>query len=174
MRYCTCCNGSFAQMLAAGSRQNARCPQCGSLERHRLLMFFLKEKTNLFTDSLRLLHIAPHETLKSAFQKISNIEYTGLEKLPDDGLFSAIICVHFLDKTADQARSAKRLFRALEPGGWAVIMVPAHLNDQEIQKCLTGAGFVVRVDRFNETFTSGERKRYALGEDLIYYCEKLE
>jgi hypothetical protein len=173
MHYCVCCNGSFARMLPAGGRQNVRCPQCDSLERHRLLTFFLKEKTNLFTDSLRLLHIAPHEALKDTFHKIPNIEYAGMEKLPDDGLFSAIVCIHFLEKIADRARTASRLFRALESGGWAVIMVPAHL-DQGMQECLAEAGFVVRVDRFNEAFTSGERNRYVLADDPIYYCEKPE
>ena len=41
------------------SRKNALAPDSMSLERHRLMWLFMKEKTNFFTDNLRFLHIAP-------------------------------------------------------------------------------------------------------------------
>ena len=41
------------------SRPNALAPHSLSLERHRLLWLYLKERTGFFTDNLRVLHIAP-------------------------------------------------------------------------------------------------------------------
>ena len=39
-------------------RENAVFPDSMSLERHRLMWLFLNEKTNLFKDNLKFLHIA--------------------------------------------------------------------------------------------------------------------
>jgi hypothetical protein len=41
------------------SRPNALCPSSLSLERHRLMWLFLKQKTDFFTAPKKLLHIAP-------------------------------------------------------------------------------------------------------------------
>lgn len=49
--YCPVCERDFRKFLPDGhiKRENAQCPKCGSLERHRLLWLFLQTKTNLFT-----------------------------------------------------------------------------------------------------------------------------
>ena len=62
---CPCCNGHFRKFLPYGikQRQNAQCPRCGSLVRHRLLWLYLKNKTNFFKDSLKVLDIAPTEDI---------------------------------------------------------------------------------------------------------------
>src|SRR5687768_6477471 len=51
--------------IAAGStpRDHALCVVCGSLERHRLLMLYLRQRTNLFRDELSVLHFSPERGL---------------------------------------------------------------------------------------------------------------
>ena len=41
------------------SRENAIAPDSMSLERHRLMWLYMKEKPNFFTANLKFLHIAP-------------------------------------------------------------------------------------------------------------------
>jgi len=47
--YCNICDRHYRKFFSAGEnrRANARCPGCGSFERHRLMMYFLEEKTNI-------------------------------------------------------------------------------------------------------------------------------
>ena len=42
--YCICCRGIFRKFLPFGlvQRKNALCPNCKILERHRLLLYYLK------------------------------------------------------------------------------------------------------------------------------------
>lgn len=58
---CPICNGAYRQMLPAGKQQrpNAICPFCLSYERHRLEWLYLRAKTNIFANNLRILHFAP-------------------------------------------------------------------------------------------------------------------
>ena len=57
------------------SRKNALAPHSMSLERHRLIWLYLKNKTNFFADQLRFLHIAPEYCYKARFKKLENIDY---------------------------------------------------------------------------------------------------
>ena len=79
---CSCCGGTFRTFLPAGGlqqRQNARCPGCGSLERHRLLWLYLQQKTNLFSDSLRMLHVAPEYMMQKKLLSFPNITYMSVD-----------------------------------------------------------------------------------------------
>lgn len=78
---CPICDGHFRKFLPSGVklRPNARCPRCGSLERHRLLWLYLRDKTNLFTDNLKLLDIAPMDCLQRKFRAMPNIDYISVD-----------------------------------------------------------------------------------------------
>ena len=58
---CPCCGGRFRKFLPYGvsPRANAQCPRCGSKARQRLVWLYLKDRTKLFSDHLRVLHFAP-------------------------------------------------------------------------------------------------------------------
>lgn len=73
--YCPCCDKSFREFMTHRSRKNAKCPYCSSLERHRLLWLYLKHKTNLFADSLKVLHMAPEASFSPILQSQSNLDY---------------------------------------------------------------------------------------------------
>jgi SAM-dependent methyltransferase len=125
------------QIVGSGLR-NAMCPVCGSFDRVRLLYLFLKFKTNLFTEPVRLLHIAPEKPLSDIFIKHNNINYlTGdinpgqvMEKMDitaihyPDNTFDAILCNHVLEHIPDDRKAMRELLRVLKPDGWAILQVP--------------------------------------------------
>ncbi len=65
-RECPVCGTKRRKFLPYGyviSRDNALCPNCLSLERHRLLWLWLQRESDLFEQRPRLLHVAPEVCL---------------------------------------------------------------------------------------------------------------
>lgn len=139
---CPVCEKSFSKFLSYGSkvaqRDNALCPNCLSLERHRLLWLYLNTKTDFFTTPKRVLHIAPEQCFYSRFKKLKNLEYiTGdlfsplaeykfdLHDIPfKNNEFDIILCNHVLEHVKDDHRCMTELQRVLKPGGFAILQVP--------------------------------------------------
>ena len=75
-RYQDPINGkTYRNLLPYGrikARENALAPDSMSLERHRLMWLFMKEKTNFFSAKLKFLHIAPEYCFISNIFKIIN------------------------------------------------------------------------------------------------------
>ena len=125
--------------MSLSVRPNGYCPRCNSKARHRRDWLFLKEKTNLFSDSIRLLHVSPKYAISRRLTKIPAIEYVGIDlegrphaplkvdiqDIPfESNSFGAIICIHVLEHVEDDKRAIGELYRVLKPGGWALISVP--------------------------------------------------
>ena len=145
-RHCNVCNGSSRKFLSYGfyPRPDAKCPQCGSLERHRLSIVFLRERTNLF-DGLqkRLLHVAPEGCFVRMFSEAAGDGYltadlldTGVMESMDitdiawpDGSFDVIYCSHVLEHVVDDCKAMRELCRVLAPSGWAMLNVPITTNE---------------------------------------------
>lgn len=138
---CPICGGRFKYFLPYGAikrRDNVLCPSCLSLERHRLLWLFLKQKTDFFTRSQRLLHIAPEQCFYHRFKAQKNLEVVtadlnspladvkmDIHKMPfGDEEFDVVLCNHVLEHVDDPDVSMKEIYRVLKPGGWAVMQVP--------------------------------------------------
>lgn len=138
---CPCCGWSFNRMYPHGhlvQRPNARCPHCGSLERHRLLWLYLHAKPELFAGQLRLLHVAPEPIFRRYFQSLPNVTYiscdiaarnvllhTDLTAIPHpDASFDAIVCYHVLEHIPADHQAMRELRRVLKPGGWAILQSP--------------------------------------------------
>lgn len=144
---CPFCRGHFREFLPAGvkERPNARCPWCGSFERHRLAWLYLRDRTNLLSDDLRLLHFAPEYCLQKAFRSIPNVEYFTVDldsplanvrmditNIPhEDNSFDAIYCSQVLEHILDDAKAMSELFRVLKFDGWAILQVPIDLTRGE-------------------------------------------
>ena len=71
------------QIVGAGFRY-ALCPVCGSSDRIRLLLHFLKSKTDLFREDIKLLHIAPEPSLKYIFENQTNMDYLTADLNPEE------------------------------------------------------------------------------------------
>ena len=137
---CPCCGGRFRGFLPGGARgrPGARCPRCGSLERHRLLWLYLEQRTDLWTRPHRVLHFAPEPRLARRLTRAPNVEYLSADlhsppamrridvtDIPfPDGAFDVILCCHVLEHVRDDRRAMRELRRVLAPGGWAVLQTP--------------------------------------------------
>jgi glycosyltransferase involved in cell wall biosynthesis len=128
----------FGAKLNSPPRPNAQCPTCKSLERHRLIWLYFKERTDLFTKKLRMLHIAPEPQFIDRLKNYPNIEYLSADldspiamvkmDLTDikytDESFDVIYASHVLEHIPDDVKAMKELYRVLAPGGWAILQVP--------------------------------------------------
>lgn len=138
--YCTVCTAHSTEFLSYGNppRKNAKCPNCMSLERHRLMWLYIERilKTNE-NNKLDVLHIAPE---KLFFEKLNNenINYItcdlnmseaafkiDLTNIPiRDNKVDLIICSHVLEHIVDDTKAISELYRILRNDGIALIMVP--------------------------------------------------
>jgi len=147
--FCPCCERSFKKFLSYGvtARENALCPWCLSLERHRLLWKYLEEKTNLYTDKIDLLHFAPEHQFQERLKAESNVNYlscdidmpTAMEKQDilgltyEDNRFDVILCNHVLEHIRDDRKAMSELYRVLKPGGWAILQTPMSSRAETIE-----------------------------------------
>jgi SAM-dependent methyltransferase len=138
--YCPVCGMSFRKFYESGinPRPNACCPNCGSLERHRLLYVALCHLQNkgLIPREGRLLHVAPESCLANKFTKkydYLSIDLDGKKATMamditalafENGSFDSIVCNHVLEHVPTDRTAISELYRVLRPGGWASIQVP--------------------------------------------------
>jgi SAM-dependent methyltransferase len=137
--FCPCCGRSFRDFAPYRINGiNYVCPACGSFQRHRLLWLFLKEKTDLFTRRLRVLHVAPEDCFQSVFRSLPNLDYLSadlnsslaMEKMDIENIrypnnsFDVILCNHVLEHVTDDRRAMREMARVLKPNGWAILQCP--------------------------------------------------
>ena len=141
-RYCPVCDNHSRQFLPFGiteTREDALCPHCGSLERHRLLWLFVTSKTDLFEKQARsVLHVAPETCLEPRFRRRLGNNYLTADlfnpcvdvamditdiQYPDES-FDVIYCSHVLEHVPDDRAAMKEFYRVLDSDGWAILLVP--------------------------------------------------
>lgn len=125
-------------------RKNVLCPGSLSLERHRLLWLYLKNRTDFFTRQANMLHIAPEQCFYKLFRAMKNLTYTtadlnspiadvsmDLHHPPfDDNQFDIIFCNHVLEHVDDVDVCMRQLYRIMKPGGWGIFQVPLDRSRQ--------------------------------------------
>ncbi len=141
---CPCCGSElacfdrFRHNAGQPWRENARCPVCGTLERHRHLWVRLCRESALFGEPGSLLHLAPEPFLHQVFPTCPQLRYVDCDiqseragssvevmALPfADASFRWALCCHVLEHVDDDAKALAELHRVLQPGGTAWIMVP--------------------------------------------------
>jgi len=138
--HCPVCGGRFRTFLPFGlaQRRHARCPGCGSLERHRFLWLLLAREYRLLLRRARVLHVSPERCIRKALAANRALRYLSVDlfdpavnraadltALPfADGAFDVAICSHVLEHIADDRAAMTELYRVLAPGGRAAVMVP--------------------------------------------------
>ena len=145
---CPVCGSRYRKFISYGYhtvRKNVLCPKCLSLERHRLVWLFLKEKTHFFEKPMRILHVAPEQCFEERFKKLTNIDYItadlespladykcDVQNLPfKDNEFDAVICNHVLEHVDDDARAMSEILRVMKPGAFAILLVPLDFTRKE-------------------------------------------
>jgi predicted SAM-dependent methyltransferase len=122
------------------SREDALCPHCLALERHRMIWLWLSECSDLSERRPRLLHIAPEVSLMRHFKRLyrgtKNYITADLESPLADMHFDVqhiplaersidvVICNHLLEHVVNDRLALKELHRILKPGGWGIMLVP--------------------------------------------------
>jgi SAM-dependent methyltransferase len=114
-------------------RDDAQCPICGSLERHRTAFLLLHDK---IPPNQKVLHVAP-ESLMIPWLVSFSCEYLNIDlcnramrqmdlmniELPNENK-TLVWCSHVLEHVADDRRALSEMFRVLAPGGMLVLQVP--------------------------------------------------
>lgn len=138
---CPIIDKSYRKFLPYGRihpRENALCPGSLSLERHRLMWLYLKEKTNFFTTQHKVLHIAPEQCFLKPFEAQHGDHYItadiesplakvkmDVHQIPfDDNTFDVAFCNHVMEHVQDDIKAMSEIHRVLKPGGWAIIQIP--------------------------------------------------
>ena len=148
---CGCQRRKFLPYGYVTSRENALCPNCLSLERHRLLWLWLLRESDIGRGAMalpRLLHIAPEVALMRKFKKMyareaeryvtADLEspladmHFDVQQIPlEDESFDAIICNHIMEHVEDDRKALKELYRIMRRGGWGVILSPVDLEREK-------------------------------------------
>ncbi len=159
--YCLYCKKSYGKFLhegvkadvfkrykvaGGGYKTNTRCPNCGSVDRARLLALFFELRTDAFRKKTDILHISPNKSIANflianptvnhvvgALEPDQFAEYNPIEmdvqKIPlEDNIFDIVICCHVIEHVDDDAAAMREIYRVLKPGGFAVLQVPLALN----------------------------------------------
>ena len=136
---------TFKKFLPYGyenQRENVLSPSTLSLERHRLLWLYLKEKTDFFNAKKKVLHFAPEQAFYKRFKQMQNLDYTTTDlnspladvkadicDLPfSENTYDIIFCNHVLEHIPDDTKAMQELYRVLKPGGMAILQIPQDLN----------------------------------------------
>ncbi|HVJ40414.1 MAG TPA: methyltransferase domain-containing protein [Dongiaceae bacterium] len=133
-RHCPLCgyHGFFGD-FGRPPRIDALCPQCGSLERHRLFWLWFKGDTSRLAEPV--LHFAPEPILMNRFRKLFSAYSTAdlfdeadlkldIENIAlEAGSVKTVICNHVLEHVCDRKALAE-IYRVLSDDGCLVCSVP--------------------------------------------------
>lgn len=144
---CPVCGYKAKDFLPAGlyvKRESEKCPQCGSLTRHRHAWLFLEGYFKK-RESVTILHFSPEKPIADRLRTMPAIQYFTTQydrslkadyhldiqqiDLPDNH-FDVVICSHVLEHIPDDRIAMKEMYRILKPGGCALIMVPLWPSEQ--------------------------------------------
>lgn len=180
---CATLSSRFRDGGVGKKRPNAKCPKCGSLERHRLFWLYF---VNVLWPKLParkkdMLHIAPEPFFVDLLKAHEEINYlSGDLMMPDamlkidltdmpfhDAQLDVIICSHVLEHIPDDTKAMREMYRVLRPGGYLLVMVPTYGNDT--------------YENRNVTTPEGRRKHFGqddhvrkYGRDIILRLEGAE
>ena len=136
-RNCPICgyHGGFIGVGHPG-RWDARCLNCGSRERHRLLHLWIVEGGGDKLAGKRILHFAPEKAFARRMRgnplyETADLMQKGVThqlditdtKLPD-AAYDVVMANHVLEHIPDDRAAMRELFRVLKPGGLALLTTP--------------------------------------------------
>lgn len=142
-RYCPACKSWVRGFIPFGRkpREDAQCPICKLVERHRALWVLLERELGIKKcANARILHFAPEKRLTKFFKSIKGAEYLSADlssesamvnfdvtEIPyPDSSFDIVYCSHVLERVPDDRKALNELCRVVSENGKVIIMVPIH------------------------------------------------
>lgn len=142
-RECPLCGTRRRRFLPYGyvtSREDALCPHCLALERHRMIWLWIERNTDLMASRPRLLHIAPEVSLMRHFKRVyrgtegyitADLEspladmHFDVQHIPlESRSVDVVIANHLFEHVKDDRLAMRELYRIMRPGGWGIMVVP--------------------------------------------------
>lgn len=136
-RFCPCCGWRGYRFEPFGNRalyrEDAACPICGSLERHRAVRLLLRDR---IPRGQRVLHMAPEglmipwivglscEYLNADLHNLAMVRMDLTDTGLPDGSKTLVWCSHVLEHIPDDRAALAEVRRILAPGGILVLQVP--------------------------------------------------
>jgi SAM-dependent methyltransferase len=168
-RTCPIC-GYHGVFISVGhpSRWDARCPQCGSRERHRLTHLWVTEGGGDKLAGRRILHFAPEKAVMRRMRdnplyETADLHQKGVTHQADitrmplrDSSYDVIMAHHVLEHIDDDRRAMRELFRLLTPGGVAILSVPLNASRRDTYE---NPRIAMPEERFAH-FSGDDHKRY--------------
>lgn len=190
-RACNLCNRSYRTFLPYGileHRNDACCPGCRSLERTRLLGFYLQREWLPLSKPLHILHFAPEPQITKLLTADTHTRYLSVDINPalamqqedihqlsfPNNTFDLILNSHVLSVVPDDKQALREMYRVCRPGGtlllqeWVVkdqphtIEVPSHASEAERD------AFWGRTDLYRDYGTDLIDRIAAAGFDVRY------
>lgn len=142
VRHCTVC-GFSGYFLSAGSRQEARCPNCASKERDRIIALYMS-RAGVSTQGKSVLHFSAERPffrqwranpayvagdIKKSAVANAIVDITAIQF--GDNHFDVIVCNHVLEHVMADAKAMAECFRVMKPGGIGVFSVPLDETREE-------------------------------------------
>ena len=136
-RYCPICefHGRFWS-FGSPPRSEAMCPNCLSLERHRLVHMLFETHLHELAEDIRILHFAPEPFLRRRLQQFAGyiaVDFVpqdvdlgcAMDRIPfSDGAFDLVIANHVLEHVGDEATSLREVHRVMARDGRWIVSVP--------------------------------------------------
>lgn len=128
-------NEFFPHHTKSDNKSNEVCPNCFSIPRYRLLLYFLNERMDFFNKYHKILEIGPNRSLQTLCLNNPNCEYISIDiRSPyamirmdaqnlkfDNEFFDVIFCISVLNFIEDDQKAISEIFRVLKPGGYAIV-----------------------------------------------------
>jgi len=186
---CNCCGKTFRKFKPKGNvvRKNAKCPYCGSLERQRVLFFYLEKETDIFTkENNKVLYFAPEHCLIPKFNRCTFAEFVDADINPNfanyivdiqsisypNDYFDYIICSHVLGHVPNEQKAIQELYRVLKKSGKAIIMT---LIDKSREKTFEDTSIVTPKDKLKYYSESDLERLHGLDfAQRLSHCFKVE
>ncbi len=131
-RFCPICMKGSASFGPYGDAEvpDARCPNCTTMERYRLLYLYLINETDFFKKRHTVLDIAPRNEFAQICKDTPSLRYVSVDLMSKRAMthaditrlslpsntFDYIFCYHVLEHVPELPALAE-LYRVLEPNG---------------------------------------------------------
>ena len=145
---CPCCGWRLRAFVEKHgilrTSESGYCPRCNAKARHRRIWLYLEAHTEVLSAQIQLLEVAPWWAFARRFQTMSSVDYIGLDlqrtgtqvttigdviALPIQAeMIDVVLCIHVLEHVDDDRQAIAELYRALRPGGVAIVSVPLRLD----------------------------------------------